>query len=226
MRNVTILLAVVAMLAVVAQAASTPTVYEPYNYATPGNVAGKSGGGDIGFSAVWQIGTGMTTHALTTGSPVYPAGSPLTSVGNSADIRWGNGDMRSLSNAIGLNADNTFYMSALVEIHATVTYVPNVDLGLGPATMYLPNGVFFSFSISSTALGMTVPRNFLHSGARRKRQSYWGRCSTQCSNLSPRCEGRCRRIGQRHGLPEDLQGRDRYGRGRGRLGPDLHVRRG
>ena len=119
MRNVTILLAVVAVLAMaVGTAQASPLLYDGFNY-SGGVLDNVSGGGEYGFKAGTKWVNGGTLLELTTDgtSLSYPNGTSFTATGNriSESGTWGTA-VRDMDFTIDLTADgDVWYASMLLK---------------------------------------------------------------------------------------------------------------
>lgn len=117
MRNISILLAVVAMIATAASA--SVAVYEPFDY-SGGSLRGQSGSSETGFAAgsTWQScmtnSVGLATGNLPQGaSPFVPLAGSNRVCDSNSDSRE---DWRTLETPIDLGVEGAYYASALFRV--------------------------------------------------------------------------------------------------------------
>ncbi len=127
MRNVTIILAVVAVLAMAVPAQAALTIYEPFNRPIRNLSGSASLGGDIGFGTGtypnWATYYESIQISVEDTGLAYPAGSPLTGLGRSILTSSAIGNTRNVRNLVShvsMATDNTFYMSALFKYDAAI----------------------------------------------------------------------------------------------------------
>ena len=155
MRNAVIMLAVVAMLSVAAQA--EVSVYEPFDYyPTFTTLDGAFGSSEIGLTDTWvrHMSSGASFQIpLTATSLTYPSGSTLTSTGGAVGGTFAYGcaysDWRSLSNSVDLGEDGTFYMSALFSKTDSVRYISEMLIGLDVSTSPTNSSAYLAFGFSA-----------------------------------------------------------------------------